>query len=154
MAGPARRHEGDFLKRITSGNELLALIISPDDFVPGVNFVSEPAWPFQLGMLMHSEGHTISPHRHLLQPDRVIPSTQELLLVVSGQMEVDFYDSTENYCCTEVLQPGEALLHVQGGHGFRFPKTTQVIELKQGPYAGRAQDKEEISQAATPTAQH
>jgi hypothetical protein len=94
---------------------------------------------------MHGEGHQIPPHIHLAQPDRVIASTQELLFVVAGRMEVDFYDCTNNYCSTEVVQAGEALLHLQGGHGFRFPEPTRLIELKQGPYSGRCKDKQAIA---------
>lgn len=133
------------MKSITHGGRLLALVISVQDFVPGINFVSQPEWPFQLGLLMHDAGHSIVPHVHLPQPERKVPFTQEFLLVKEGRMEVDFYGPEQEFCCTETLVAGEALLHIEGGHGFRFMEPTRLIELKQGPYAGREADKQNIA---------
>ncbi len=56
--------------------------------------------------------------------------------MVSGEMEVDFYDGDGSLFRSETLLPGEALLQIRGGHGFRFPASSQVLELKIGPYLG------------------
>src|SRR5690348_5400977 len=122
------------MRQVKSRDELYALVISPDDFSDGINFLSAEQWPFQLGLLVHGSGHSIAPHRHVAQPDRIVPQTQEFLLVVSGTMEVDFFDTDGRCFSTERLTSGEGLLHIQGGHGFRFLEKTRVIELKQGPY--------------------
>lgn len=133
------------MKQVKSGNELYAIIISTDDFADGINFVSAEEWPFQLGLLMHGSGHSIAPHRHVAQPNRIVAETQEFLLVVSGTMEVDFFDAAGRCFDTERLTAGEGMLHVQGGHGFRFLEKTRVLELKQGPYLGRDKEKEMIN---------
>ena len=132
------------MRQVKLRDELYAIIVSPDDFTDGINFVSAAEWPFQLGLLMHKSGHTIAPHRHTAQPGRVIAQTQEFLLVVSGTMEVDFFDVDGQWFDTQRLTSGEALLHIQGGHGFRFMEKTRVLELKQGPYLGKDKEKEMI----------
>jgi hypothetical protein len=38
------------------------------------------------------------------------------------------------------LQTGDVILLIQGGHGFEMLEETEIIEVKQGPYAGE-QDK-------------
>jgi len=136
------------VRQVKSGNDFYAIIVSPDDFSDGINFVSAEEWPFQLGLLMHGSGHSIAPHRHVAQPNRIVPQTQEFLLVVSGTMEVDFFDADGRCFRTERLTGGEGLLHIQGGHGFRFLEKTRVIELKQGPYLGREKEKELIDAAS------
>src|SRR5690242_21646486 len=103
---------------------------------------------------MHGSGHSIAPHRHVAQPNRIVPQTQEFLLVVSGTMEVDFFDAHGRCFSTERLTGGEALLHIQGGHGFRFLENTRVIELKQGPYLGRDKEKEMIRGTSTAQLTH
>jgi hypothetical protein len=136
------------MRNIEHEGVLFAMIITPEDFKPGIHFVSPAEWPFQLGLLMHSVGHKITPHLHREQVNRVINTTQEFLLVVSGRIEVDFYDQQGTLFHTEVLCFGEALLHVQGGHGFRFLEPSRLLEIKQGPYAGRGEDKQLIAESA------
>ncbi len=62
-------------------------------------------------------------------------------MVVGGLMEVDYYDESGTFLVTERIRPGEALLHIKGGHGFHFPEASRVIEIKQGPYLGKEKDK-------------
>jgi len=132
------------MRRIIFEGEIWAVIVTEEDFRPGVNFLTPPDWPFQLGVMVHPAGHVIRPHRHLEQPGRTVAVTQEFLWVVSGQMEVDFYDSAGSCFHTEKMIAGEALLHVKGGHGFRFSQPTRIVEVKQGPFSGRASDKQDV----------
>jgi hypothetical protein len=136
------------MKRIEQDGHLIALIIDTvTDFKPGVHFISDPAWPLQLGLLAHRGGHSIPAHRHFERENAGKTMTQEFLLVVSGEMEVDFYDAEGSLFRSEMLLSGQALLQIRGGHGFRFPASSQILELKIGPYLGLDQDKQLIEQA-------
>ncbi len=135
------------MRQVVNDGELFAIIVTPDDFQPGLKFISPEHWPFQLGLMMHPQGHVIGPHHHPEHPARTVKTTQELLFVMSGRMEVDFYDGKGQCFRTEILVPGEALLQVKGGHGFRFPESARVLEIKQGPYLGRDKDKIPINAA-------
>lgn len=135
------------MKRVEQNGDLIALIIDTvRDFKPGVHFISDPAWPLQIGLLAHRGGHAVPAHRHFERENAGKTMTQEFLLVVSGEMEVDFYDAEGALFRSETLFPGQALLQIRGGHGFRFPVSSQILELKIGPYLGLDQDKQFIQQ--------
>lgn len=129
------------MKRICNKNTVFAFVLSPDDFRPGANFISEPDWPLQVGLMKHPSGHSIAPHSHLVQNSPRVQPTQEFLLVICGKLEVDFFDESGRHIQTETLTQGDALFHIRGGHGFRFHESTQLIEVKSGPYLGRDKDK-------------
>jgi mannose-6-phosphate isomerase-like protein (cupin superfamily) len=129
------------MRQVIHDNKTYALILSADDFQPGVKFVSEPEWALQVGLLMPPAGHAIAAHVHLLHEARGVHPTQEFLFVISGRMEVDFLNEGGQSFHTETIRQGEALLQIQGGHAFRFPEETRLLEVKSGPYLGRDKDK-------------
>jgi hypothetical protein len=51
---------------------------------------------------------------------------------------VDFYDDQRRYLESHVLVAGDVILLATGGHGFEVLEDLQMIEVKQGPYAGDA----------------
>jgi mannose-6-phosphate isomerase-like protein (cupin superfamily) len=71
---------------------------------------------------------------------RNVHYTQEVLLIKSGKLRVDFYDDGQNYLESRVLEGGDVILLATGGHGFEVIEEVEMIEVKQGPYAGD-QDK-------------
>jgi hypothetical protein len=129
------------MKRVAHATDLYAFIFSPEDFRPGAQFLSESEWPLQVGLLTFPSGHAIAAHAHLLQSHPRAQPTQEFLLVVNGQLEVDFFDESGQFLQTETLQQGNALFQIRGGHAFRFLEPTRLIEVKSGPYLGREKDK-------------
>lgn len=129
------------MRRAFYVNKTYALILSLDDFRSGAYFVSEAEWPLQVGLMTLPVGHSIPPHAHLPQENPLVQQTQEFLLVLSGKMEVDFFDETGRHFQTETLDQGNALFQIRGGHAFRFLEPTRLIEVKSGPYLGRHKDK-------------
>jgi hypothetical protein len=53
-----------------------------------------------------------------------------------GLSEVTIYDRSRCEVCRRLLRPGDVLLLVAGGHGFRQIEDTVFLEIKQGPYPG------------------
>ena len=72
---------------------------------------------------------------------RNVVMTQEVLFIKKGKIRVDFYDEYEDYLESAVLEPGDVILLVSGGHGFTVLEEVEMIEVKQGPYSGEADKK-------------
>ena len=49
-------------------------------------------------------------------------------------MRADFYDQKQNYIESRILNRGDVILLAFGGHGFEMLETSEIIEVKQGPY--------------------
>ena len=52
------------------------------------------------------------------------------------KVRVDYFDDNKNYLESRVLNKGDVVLLSGGGHGFYMLKDSEIIEVKQGPYAG------------------
>ena len=79
----------------------------------------------------------ILPHVH--NPvERMVHYTLEVLMLKRGKLRVDFYDNGQNYLESRILNAGDVILLATGGHGFEVLEEIEMIEVKQGPYAGEA----------------
>ena len=133
--------------RIHYGETLLAIIIPSGYRANGIDFFTPGSFSQQLGYMCHPAGHEILPHDHNPVP-RTVEWTQEVLLVRSGKVRLDIYaPGSRAYLESRVLLPGDVVLLAHGGHGFTMLEPSELIEAKQGPYAG-AQDKERFVPAA------
>lgn len=83
----------------------------------------------------HPAGKVIEAHIHNLVHRNVV-LTQEVLFIKKGVLRVDFYDEYEDYLESKNLYAGDIILLVSGGHGFQVIDEVEMIEVKQGPYAG------------------
>ena len=83
----------------------------------------------------HPAGKVIDAHIHNLVHRNVV-MTQEVLIIKKGVLRVDFYDEYEDYLESRNLYKGDIILLVSGGHGFKVLEEVEMIEVKQGPYAG------------------
>ena len=81
------------------------------------------------------QGYSISPHVHNAV-ERQVSDTQEVLYIKSGAVRVDYYDNDKKYLESRLLAPGDVVLLAYGGHGFYMCEDSEIIEVKQGPYAG------------------
>jgi mannose-6-phosphate isomerase-like protein (cupin superfamily) len=118
----------------------LALILRHDFHREGIEFFTPGHFSQQLGYMNRPAGYVIEPHVH--RPvTREVQYTKEVLFVRSGRVRVDFYSEGREYINSTVLQAGDVILLAFGGHGFEMLEPTEMIEVKQGPYAGDA-DKE------------
>jgi mannose-6-phosphate isomerase-like protein (cupin superfamily) len=120
---------------ITYQNQLLALIVYHNFNIPGVNFFTPNELSQQLAFMSHPSGKIIQPHVHNPVP-REVQYTQEVLLIKKGKLRIDFYNDDCEYLESQVLQAGDVILLVQGGHGFEVLEDIEMIEVKQGPYVG------------------
>jgi len=127
------------IETLKVGDQLLAVIVSRDFNEAGIHFFTPDDLSQQLAYMRHPAGKVIDPHIH--NPvSRNVQFTQEVLFIKRGRLRVDFYDNDQRYIESRVLQGGDVILLATGGHGFEVLEEIEMIEVKQGPYAGD-QDK-------------
>lgn len=127
------------IERITFGNQELALIIRHSFKKEGIEFFTPSTYSQQIGYMNRPVGYTIPPHVH--NPvAREVHYTNEVLFIKSGRVRIDFYSEEQEYLESTILETGDVILLALGGHGFEMLEATEIIEVKQGPYAGE-QDK-------------
>ena len=127
------------IEQITCQNQLLAIIVSYQFNQPGIHFFTPNELSQQLAYMRHPIGKVIQPHVH--NPViREVTYTQEVLFIKNGKLRVDFYNDQQEYLDSRILEAGDVILLVTGGHGFEVLEEIEMIEVKQGPYVGE-QDK-------------
>jgi mannose-6-phosphate isomerase-like protein (cupin superfamily) len=114
---------------------LLAIIVSGDFSDPGIHFFTTGELSQQLAYMRHPAGKIIPPHVHNPVP-REVQYTQEVLVIKRGKLRVDFYDEQQRYLESRILRAGDVILLAVGGHGFEVLEEIEMVEVKQGPYAG------------------
>lgn len=123
------------IENYTHNGLKLAIIIRANYKKEGIEFFTNDDDSQQLGYMNRQEGYIIAPHRHNIVP-REVHLTQEVLVIKSGKIRVDFYDNDQNYIESSILYQGDVILLADGGHGFKMLEPTEMIEVKQGPYCG------------------
>lgn len=125
------------IERIFHESKELALIIRSGFKKDGIEFLTPSTYSQQLGYMNRPGGYIIPPHVH--NPvTREVEFTKEVLFIKSGRVRVDFYTDDQSYIESVVLDAGDVVLLAFGGHGFEMLEPTEIIEVKQGPYAGEA----------------
>lgn len=131
------------MKEIRSDGETLAIVIKKGFGKNGVNFVSKESFPLQLGISNYKKGVKVKPHFHL-QKRVFIETIQEVVHIERGEVLVDIYNLDGQKSDSIKLSKGDTIFFVGGGHGFEMLENTRIIEVKQGPYFGKKNDKKMI----------
>jgi len=115
--------------------ELCAIILRAEYDETGIQFFTANDFSQQLASMSYKPGKIIPAHTH--RPvRREVLDTQEALFIRKGKLRVDFYTREQEYRCSRILQKGDVLLLIAGGHGFQVLEELNMVEVKQGPYAG------------------
>lgn len=128
------------VEEVKKKNKLLAMIIRNNYVCEGVDFITPNEYSQQVAFMHHPTGKTIDAHVHNLVHRNVV-ITQEVLFIKKGVLRVDFYDEYEDYLESKDLHAGDIILLVSGGHGFQVLDEVEMVEVKQGPYAGENDKK-------------
>lgn len=127
------------IEKIENKGKTIAIIIRHNFGQEGISFISNPKDPFQVGVLNHQPGYVVKSHLHN-KISKENKENQEFLFIIFGKVEVDFYDK-EKLIGKKILCSGDALLQMNGGHGFKILKPSKLIEVKQGPFYGNEKEK-------------
>lgn len=123
------------IEEIKCGDDLIAIIVSNEFRKDGIHFFTSGSMSQQLAYMHHPAGKVIDPHVH--NPiARSVEYTQEVLVIKQGKLRVDFYSEQREYLESRILNAGDVILLIKGGHGFEALEELEMIEVKQGPYVG------------------
>lgn len=123
------------VEEVKKKDKMLAMIIRNNYTCNGVDFITPNEYSQQVAYMHHQTGKVIDAHVHNMVHRNVV-LTQEVLFIKKGILRVDFYDEYEDYLESRDLYAGDIILLVSGGHGFHVLEEVEMIEVKQGPYAG------------------
>jgi hypothetical protein len=127
------------LINVTDNDKLLAVVLRKNFSKAGINFLTESRSSLQVGVLNHPQSTKITPHTHQ-NHGRTIEDTQEVLLLRRGRLRVDFFTDAQVYLESVIMEEGDVLLLISGGHGFEALEDIDMVEVKTGPYL-ETQDK-------------
>jgi mannose-6-phosphate isomerase-like protein (cupin superfamily) len=119
---------------------LCAIILRAEYDESGIHFFTADELSQQLASMSYKPGKIIPAHTHQ-EVRREVLYTQEALFIRKGKLRVDFYTAEQDYRCSRILQQGDVILLIAGGHGFEVLEDLNMVEVKQGPYAG---DKDKV----------
>ena len=121
------------IEQIVKGNRLLSIIIRATYKSEGIKFFTPDDFSQQLAYMNRSKNYVIPPHVHN-EVRKNVHLTQEVLIIKSGKVRVDYYDENKNYFESVILNEGDIVLLAYGGHGFEMLEDSEIIEVKQGPF--------------------
>jgi hypothetical protein len=123
------------IEHITWNDQHIATIIRRDYMPDTTTFISPDSYYQQLGFVVYPAGGEVARHSHLPLQRHLI-GTPETLLIRKGRTEVELYALDKSPLGTWVLEEGDMIQLVSGGHCFKCLEHTVFLEIKQGPYTG------------------
>ena len=130
----------DKIERIVKSSIVYAIVIRSNYNPKKTEFFTENEHLQQLGFIVYEAGSKIQPHIH--KPlKRIIEKTTETLIVKKGKVEYHIFDNGENLISTGLLNKGDTIALLNGGHGFKVIEDAIMLEVKQGPYTSADKDK-------------
>jgi hypothetical protein len=117
-------------------NDIALAYIIRSSFIPEITtFLTPPEFKQQVGYIVYPAGGEVARHVHR-NLKRQLVGTSEVLIIKKGRCLIDIYNDDRELVATRELHPGDLMLMVGGGHGFRMLEDTVFLEIKQGPYTG------------------
>lgn len=123
------------IDHITWNNQHIATIIRRDYMPETTTFISPDSYYQQAGFVVYPKDGVVARHNHLPLQRHLI-GTPETLIIRRGKAEIELYALDKTYMGTWVLEEGDIILLVAGGHCLKCLEDTIFFELKQGPYTG------------------
>ena len=97
----------------------------------------------QVGAIIFPQQFRIKAHRHLPIDRKSIQITQELWILIKGEMTVEIYDLDNSLAKILEINSGDMVLYKNGGHSLVTKNKECILyEIKNGPYLGPNADKE------------
>jgi hypothetical protein len=123
------------IEKVLYKNKLFALIVRRQfRKKSGINFFTSKEATQQFGFMKHKKNHIVKPHKHNKRLTKILRTT-EVILLLKGTLRVDFYNDKNKYLFSKIINEGDVIMLVHGGHGFKILKNAEMIEVKQGPYS-------------------
>ncbi len=114
-------------------NNLLAVLVKQNSSTKDKDFHTEHSSELQIATFNLKKDNNIQRHFHEKQ-ERKVYSTSEVIILQSGKMKITIYDSDLNKVEDFLVEPGDIVALVDGGHEIEILEDSNFIEVKQGPY--------------------
>ena len=114
-----------------------AIVIRATSVVQGIQFFSPASYSQQIGLMTRPAGYRVPAHKHNLV-ERTIHATQEVLFIRAGECKVNLFNEENQILHAIKLLMGDVILLAHGGHEIIMETECEILEVKQGPYAGDA----------------
>ena len=122
-------------------NELLCIVYKDEDWVEGLNFITNDNLYIQVGSWWYQKDKNLAKHKHNIV-SREANITQEMVYVKSGSMLATIFDQEMNFIEEIILKEGDMAIMAFGGHGYKILEdNTKIIEAKNGPFLSVEVDK-------------
>jgi len=122
-------------------NSLIHIISRKNKFEGDRVFIVPDDQYLQVAQMKMDNGKKFQAHRHI-PLERVSKLTQEAWVVIDGSVKVYLYDIDDTFIEEVVLNPGDCIISLGGGHNYESMKDdTLIYEFKLGPYMGIEKDK-------------
>lgn len=132
------------MKEIRVKDKLLAVVHKKKDWKEGLNFITNNDAFIQVGTWWYNLRKELKPHFHIYNP-RNVEYTQEVIIIMSGSLLVDFYDYENLLVYSDTFSEGDIVVILGGGHGYKILEdNTKVVEIKNGPFFSVEKDKKLI----------
>ena len=125
----------DASEKIEWQGEVLAYFVRAELEPAESTFLTPPELDLQVGYAVKPAGAEVRRHTHLGVRSRSV-GTSEVAVVKKGRCLVDVYAPDHQLVATREMGPGDLVILVAGGHGFRMLEDTVLLDVKQGPYPG------------------
>ena len=112
-----------------------AILIKAGEAVSGIEFFSPSDFSQQIGLMTRPAGYKVPAHVHNLV-ERKIEHTQEVLMIRRGTCEIILFNELNEITNNISLEVGDVILLAHGGHEINMITECEILEVKQGPYAG------------------
>jgi hypothetical protein len=127
---------------IKQDGDILAVIAKTAEINDSLKFISPENFPMQVGIHNKNSGITINAHEHFPFKNVKSLDCQEIFYISKGKAEVGLYHHGKKVKRVTLL--GGDLIILNTGHDLKFLEDTKLIEVKQGPYRGKENEKKEI----------
>ena len=130
-------------EEITADGKILAVVVRSTFNEPGVSFLTPNDFPFQFGIHLRKKHEFVPAHKHSPFKELKNLPAQEFFYVEDGKVEVVMFNKENEQVKKTILNKGDMVL-LNCGHSITFLEDSKLIELKQGPYRGRDEEKSSI----------
>lgn len=137
---PAKQAGNKGIVEVKDGKNTIALFYSKKLRADGVRFLTPENFPIQIGLLEHRDGKIVPMHRHR-DFSYKIKTSEELLYVEKGKIEVTIANRLWKILAKKILQSGDFVLFTGAAHSVKLYPGSRVFEIKQGPYPGDSKAK-------------
>jgi len=128
------------VEKVEKEGRLLATVVKSNFEPSGIHFFTPNYFGLQTAIQLRTPDQPVGAHKH--HPFEKIDNleVQEVFFIYEGKVELKLFDEKHKELKNFVLEKGDLAI-LNTGHAMNFLEPTKFLEIKQGPYRGREEEK-------------